>query len=116
MRKTKEFEKFTEEPTLDLIFFSDNSIKNSSNTYDDLDLSSMNVNYLDEITSNNKNYSLSSSINSVVNFFIPNISGSKKREINDSEVIIKKMATHFNNIIHQYTEIAKSIEKSFKIK
>ena len=74
----------------------------------------MNVNYLDEITSKKSNYSLSSSINSVVNFFIPSISGSKKREINDSEIIIKKMDIHFKNIIHQYTEISKSIEKVLK--
>ena len=114
LRKTKEFYKFTEEPTLDLTYFSDNSNNNNSNTYDDIDLRSMNVNYLDEITSKKNNYSLSSSLNNIVNFFIPNISGIKKREINDSEVIIKKMATHFKNIIYQYTEIAKSIEKVLK--
>jgi hypothetical protein len=51
LRKTKEFYKFTEEPTLDLTYFSDSTYNNNSNTYDDLDLSSMNVNYLDEITS-----------------------------------------------------------------
>jgi hypothetical protein len=99
---------------MDIPYFSDNFQNNSSNTYDDLDLSFMNVTYLDEITSKNNNYSLSSSISSVVNFFIPNISGSKKREINDSEVIIKKMDTHFKNIIHQYTEISISIEKVLK--
>ena len=112
LRKTKEFFKFTEEQKLDKEYFGDNSQNNSSNKYDDLDLSCMNVTYLDEITSKNSNYSLSSSISSVVNFFIP--TGSKKREINDSEVIIKKMDTHFKNIIQQYTEISISIEKVLK--
>ena len=112
LRNTKEFFKFTEEPTLDLTYFSDKLNNSTSNTYDDLDLIYMNVNYLNEITSKKSNYSLSSSISSIYNYFTS--SGTKKREINDSEIIIKKMATHFNNIIKQYTEIAKSIENIFK--
>jgi hypothetical protein len=112
LRNTKEFFKFTEEPTLDLTYFSDKLNNSTLNSYDDLDLSHMNVNYLNEITSKKSNYSLSSSISSIYNYFTS--SGTKKREINDSEIIIKKMATHFNNIIKQYTEIAKSIENIFK--
>ena len=113
LRKTKEFFKFIEEPTMDMSYFNDTYSNSINNTYDDLDLSNMNVNYLDEITSKNKNYSLSSSLNVLWDFFVPNGSG-KKREINDSEIIIKKMDIHFKNIIHQYTEISKSIEKVLK--
>jgi hypothetical protein len=114
LKKTKEFYKFIEEPTLDMSYFNEIYTGNYS-TCDDLDLSNMNVSYLNEITSKNKNYSLSSSINTIWNFLVPINSGTnKKREINDSEIIIKKMDIHFKNIINQYTEISKSIEKVLK--
>ena len=83
--------------------------------HDDLDLSGMNINYLDEITSKNKNYTLSSSLSSLWNFFVPyHSSSNKRREINDSEIIIKKMDIHFNNIINQYTLISENIGNIFK--
>jgi len=116
LKKTKEFFKFIENATFDISYFTGNQQTiMTSRTHDDLDLSGMNINYLDEITSKNKNYSLSGSLTSLWNFFIPyNSSGNKKREINDSEIIIKKMHIHFNNIINQYTLITENIEKVFK--
>jgi hypothetical protein len=118
LKKTKEFFKFVENVTFDLSYFDNNSNTKqimTSHTHDDLDLSGMNINYLDEITSKNKNYSISGSLSTIWNFFIPYYSTSnKKREVNDSEIIIKKMDIHFNNIINQYTLISENIEKIFK--
>ena len=118
LKKTKEFFKFVENATFDLSYFEENSSANqimTPNTHDDLDLSGMNINYLDEITTKNRNLSLSGSLSSLWNFFIPYYSSNnKKREKNDSEIIIRKMYTHFNNIINQYTLISENIEKIFK--
>ena len=117
LRNTKEFFKFIEESKIDVKFFSDNSLIFNSNIIEDLDLDYMNDNCLDEITPKKKIFSLCSSIKNAANFFEPKISkilGSKKREIDDNELIIKKMDKHFHNIIHQYTELSKSIDKVLK--
>jgi len=118
LKKTKEFFKFVENATFDLSYFEEKSSTNqimTPNTHDDLDLSGMNINYLDEITTKNRNLSISGSLSTLWNFFIPYYStNNKKREKNDSEIIIRKMYTHFNNIINQYTLISENIEKIFK--
>ena len=117
LKKTKEFIKFIETSKFDVAFYENNNSNQimTQNIHVDLDLSGMNINYLDEITSKNKNYSLSGSLSSIWNFFIPYYStNNKKREINDSEIIIRKMNIHFNNIINQYTLISENIEKIFK--
>ena len=118
LKKTKEFFKFIEDAVFDESYFNPSASTNqimTPQTHDDLDLSGMNINYLDEITTKNRNYSLSGSLSTIWNFFVPyHSSNNKKREINDSEIIIKKMDIHFNNIINQYTLIAENIEKIFK--
>ena len=117
LKKTKEFFKFVEDSNFDLFYFESNSSTNqviTPNTHDNLDLSGMNINYLEKITSKKSNYSLSGSLSSLWNFFVPFHSSSKKREINDSEIIIKKMSIHFSNIINQYTLIAENIQQIFK--
>ena len=118
LKKTKEFFKFVDNPSFDLFYFGSNSNSvqiMTPQTHDNLDLSGMNINYLDEITSKKSNISLSGSLSTLWNFFIPyNKSDKKRREINDSEIIIKKMNIHFNNIINQYTLISENIEKIFK--
>ena len=118
LKKTKEFFKFIEDAEFDLSYFDSNSSNNqimTSNTHDNLDLSGMNINYLEKITSKKSNYSLSGSLSSLWNFFVPyHSSNNKKREINDSEIIIRKMSIHFSNIINQYTLIAENIQQIFK--
>ena len=117
LKKTKEFIKFIENSKFDVAYFENNNSNQiiTQTTHVDLDLSGMNINYLDEITSKNKNYSLSGSLSTIWNFFVPYYSSNnKKREINDSEIIIRKMNIHFNNIINQYTLISENIEKIFK--
>ena len=49
------------------------------NTHDDLDLSGMNINYLDEITTKNRNLSISGSLSTLWNFFIPYYSTNNKK-------------------------------------
>ena len=117
LKKTKEFIKFIENSKFDVAYFENNNSNQiiTQTTHVDLDLSGMNINYLDEITSKNKNYSLSGSLSTIWNFFVAYYSSNnKKREINDSEIIIRKMNIHFNNIINQYTLISENIEKIFK--
>lgn len=109
LRNSKEFYKFVYEATMDINYFTDSS--NTNSNIEGINLEHMKKNYLSEITSKKKSYSIS--LNSIVNFFVP-ISNSNKREMNNNEIIIKKMNEHFNNIIVQYKEIKNAIESVIK--
>jgi hypothetical protein len=95
LRETKEFKKFINDVEFDENFF--------------------NVNENNENNDNN-NYNIKNKIYNVINFLG---SGIKTRKLNDSEILIKKLYTHYKNIIEKYQILNKNIYfyiKSIKTK
>ena len=85
LRETKEFKKFINDVEFDENFF--------------------NVNENNENNDNN-NYNIKNKIYNVINFLG---SGIKTRKLNDSEILIKKLYTHYKNIIEKYQILNKNI-------
>ena len=98
LKETKEFKKFINDVEFDENFFNDGNNKDNSDI------------------NNNNNYNLKNKIYNVINFLG---SGIKTRKLNDSEILIKKLYTHYKNIIEKYQILNKNIYlyiKSIKTK